>query len=296
MDPANPEPAAVFAGTPVDIAAAYLSPVSPAQFISNPDANLLRKTGWNVWYSEARPDAVLTTLHAVHGQQAYLVHATADATWRLTGAVQMPAVRWQPDAFNLVGFSVSAQAPPTFAQFFGGSAAHRHNRLYRLVEGTWQRVTDPSAQSMRSGEAFWIYCEGSSRYRGPLTVEAGTERGLVLGSRVAELVVRNASGNPLSAVIENVIGSPGSLPLTLVVRAVGDPAAPVLDREVSASSRGWIQPLPPLEAGGSLRIPIKTRPAEMTSYVQTSVLRLTTDLGAETWVPVVGVREDLKSN
>lgn len=296
VEPANPDPAVVFAGLPVDIAAAHLTPVSSAQFVANPDADILRRTGWKVWYAPSRQDAFLTSLHAIHGQQAYLVHATENATWRATGAVMLEGVRWQSDAYNFVGVQVSATSAPTFAQYFGGSPAHRHDKIYRLVEGVWQKVADPSAAPMRSGEAFWIYCEGSSRFRGPITVDAGSNRGLVLGTATGEVILRNASNHPLRPTVENVILGQGSLPLSIVVSAVGDPAAPVRDLRASQSSTGWIQPLPPLEAGTALRVPVAARLGAMTAYVQVTALRITTDLGTETWVPVVGVREDLKSN
>lgn len=296
VDPANPDPAVVFADSPVDVAAAHIAPVSSAQFVSNPDADLLKKSGWNVWYSATRPDAVLTTLHAVQGQQPYLLHATEDYVWKPTGAVMMAGVRWEADAYSLVGFSVSATSPPTFAQFFEGSPAHRHNRIYRMVEGTWRQVTDPSAQTMRSGEAFWMYCDGSSRYRGPLSVDATIGRGLVLGVRGGALVLRNVSGHPVTPTLADVSTGPGSLPVSMVVRAIGDPRTPIQSREVSPSRVGWVQPLPTLEAGGSLRIPMAARREAMSEHVQTAILRLSTDLGTETWVPVVGVREDLKSH
>lgn len=296
VEPGDSSPAAVFAGLPVDIAAAFLSPATPAQFISNPSADLLRRSGWRVWYSPDRADGFLANLHAVHGQQAYLVHATANATWRAAGAVRLPEVQWQADTFNFVGFPVSPQNPPTFAQYFAASPAHRHDRIYRLVEGVWQKVADPSAQSMRSGEAFWIFCAGSSRFRGPVVVDTPSSQGLVLGRTGGELIIRNASGNPLTPTLENVILGPGSLPLSLVVRAVGDPKAPIRDLAASTASTGWIQPLPTLEAGGALRIPIAAQLPAMTAYVQTTALRVTTDLGTETWVPVVGLRADLKRN
>lgn len=294
VEPADPDPVVVFSGLPVDVVAAFLAPATEAQFVSRPDAGILRKTGWSVWYGATRPDAFLSTLHAVHGQQAYLIHATRDHRWEAVGGVMMTEVRWRANAYQLVGFSLSRTSPPTFAQFFSGSAAHRHDRIYRLEGGVWERVTDPTAQAMRSGEAFWIYTDGSSRYQGPLSVEAGTRQGLVLGERAGALVLRNASGNPLRPTVEDVRVGGGTLPLSVVVRAVGDPRAPVRDIAASSTTRGWVQPLPTLEAGGALRVPLRVPLEAMTGYVQATTLRITTDLGTETWVPVVGVRRDLE--
>jgi len=158
--PQDPEPAKVFAGTPVDIAAAFSGPLTSAQFMTDPGANLFRLAGWSAWYAESRPDAFLKSLHAINGQQGYLLHARQDFTLSVTGLVSPAAVRWQADAFNYVGFSVDAVTAPTFARFFGGSAAHNHNRIYRLENGVWRQATNPAAEVMRSGEAFWIFCTG----------------------------------------------------------------------------------------------------------------------------------------
>jgi biotin carboxyl carrier protein len=98
------------------------------------------------------------------------------ATGRVTGA----PVAWQPDAFNFTGASVAAVGGPTFAQYFAGSSALKNQTIYRMVDGRWKQVIQPSAESMRSGEAFWIFCEGSSDYQGPLRVET-TGQALALG-------------------------------------------------------------------------------------------------------------------
>src|SRR5437667_8818882 len=169
--PPNSDPGLLFASTPVDIAASYYAHASSAQFIARPGSEMFKKAGWGVWYAGNRPDAFLKTLYSIYGQQAYLIHSTRDYTWSITGAVTPAAARWQPNAFNFVGFSVNSPGAPTFAQFFGGSLAHNHNRIYRLSNGAWRQVLDPSAETMQSGEAFWIYCNGNSGYQGPLQVE-----------------------------------------------------------------------------------------------------------------------------
>jgi hypothetical protein len=51
--------------------------------------------------------------------------------------------------------------------------------------------------------------------------------------------------------------------------------------------------MPPMEAGARLGLPFMARTAEMTAYEQVSLLKISTDLGTELWVPVVGRRADL---
>jgi hypothetical protein len=158
VDPTESEPAILFAAHPVDVVATLGTPTPAAQFVRNAGVDLFKAYGWAVWYAPARPDAFLSTLYAVQGGKAYLIHATTNAALTVSGTVPPLQMNWIPDAFNFAGFAVQNPGAPTFEQFFGGSTAHQHNRIYRLVNGTWRQVLDPGAQTMRAGEAFWIYC------------------------------------------------------------------------------------------------------------------------------------------
>ena len=292
--PAETKPSVLFDQTPVDIVAGYFAPGSSAQFMTAPGADLFSQAGWGVWYAENRPDAFLKTLHSIYGQQAYLIHAKSDFTWTVSGAVTPAATRWQANSYNFTGFGVHPVAAPTFAQFFSGSAAHRHNKIYRLANGAWRRVSDASAEAMRSGEAFWIYCDGASTYQGPLRAETKTRMGVVLGDGVDTLTLRNDTGNPLTPTVEHVVSGGTPVPLSIVVQAVGDSNAPVKSVSLAQPSGAWTQPLPPLEGGGAWRVPLEARVQELTSAIQGSLLKITTDLGTEQWIPVIGVRKDVE--
>jgi hypothetical protein len=50
-----------------------------------------------------------------------------------------------------------------------------------------------------------------------------------------------------------------------------------------------------LEAGSAVRVPFETRWQEMKAYTQGSLLKISSDVGTEVWIPVVGVRMDLKA-
>jgi hypothetical protein len=252
----NPDPAAVFAGTPVDIAASHFTRSGSAQFVTDPGSDMFKKAGWGVWFAESRPDAFLKTLHAIHGQQGYLIHSRSDFTWRVSGAVTVPDVKWQPNAFNFVGFGVHAQGAPTFAQFFGGSKAHRHNKIYRLANGSWRRVNDPSAEPMRSGEAFWIYAAGNSTYTGPVAIATTTKSGVLLSTGADDLTLRNATTHPVAATIEHVAPATNALPLALVVQVSGATGNQVRTAASALPEGNWSQPLPPLEPGTALSVPL----------------------------------------
>lgn len=292
--PADSDPAVVFANTPVDIAAALYDSGSSAQFMTDPGADLFHLGGWAVWYSDQRPDAFLKTLYAIYGQQAYLVHAKSSFAWQVTGAVVPPQIRWRPNSFNLVGFSVAAVGGPTFAQFFAGSAALRSQPIYRLTAGSWRKVTVPGAETIRSGEAFWIYCDGASDYQGPLSVKTATMQGVVLGLEPDDLTLWNETDHPITPTVEHVVTGSNPVPLAIAVQVVGDPTAPVKSVAVPKPDGAWTQLLPPLEARASIKVPFQARSADMQSAVQASVLKVSSDLGTEVWVPVFGIREDLK--
>jgi hypothetical protein len=55
----------------------------------------------------------------------------------------------------------------------------------------------------------------------------------------------------------------------------------------------WRQPMPPLAANASISVPFECRAAAMSRPSQTSLLKITTDIGTETWVPVMSFRDDL---
>lgn len=294
VDPLNPEPGQVFAGLPVDIAAGFYARTASAQYVTNPDANMYKRAGWGVWYGPDRADGFLSTLHAISGQRAYLLHATDDCIWEVTGNVVRLTTRWQPDAFNLVGFPVASRGGPTFAEFFGGSRAHAHNRIYVLENDVWRRVNDPTAESMRSGEAFWIYCDGSSSYQGPLRIEPPVQQGVVLLRGPAELVLRNDSGHPLTATVEHVPADGPPVPMSLVMSGVRGSQGLVQQISAPLPAGPWVQPLPPIEAGEGLRLPIEARREDIQLPRQASLLKISTDIGTEDWIPVICLRTDLE--
>jgi len=292
--PLESDPTLLFKGTSVDIVASYYAHVSTAQFIGNPAGDLFKKQGWGVWYAPSRADAFLKSLHSIYGQQGYLIHAKSDYTLNITGGAVPTTVSWVANEYNFVGFSVRASGAPTFTQFFDGSSAHNHNKIYRLTDGAWRRVLDPTAESMKSGEAFWIYCDGASKYSGPLAVETLTRGGLFVGAGGDDLTLRNQTGHPVTATVEHVPSGTNAVPLSLVIQLVGAADTPVQSVAVAKPDGPWTQSLPPMEAGTAMRMPFEVRGQDLRVGLQSSLLKISTDLGTETWIPVVTTRKDLE--
>jgi hypothetical protein len=293
VEPKDPDPAGVFAGVPVDKVARLFNAPASNQFVTDPGVDLFKAGGWGVWYASQLPEAFLKSLDRIEGNVPYLVHATKAFQWRVTGGVRLARNDWKADAYNLVGFPVRSAGGPTFGEFFAGSPAHLGQPIYRMVNGRWKKVLSPNAETMRSGEAFWIYCAGPSDFSGPLRVETASLQGLLLGRGGVELVLRNECPHPLTPELHHLAGGAAPVPLSILVRRYGDPAAPVESVAVAMSNGAWRQPMPPLEANASIAVPFECRAAAMGRPCQTSLLKITTDIGTETWVPVMSFRDDL---
>ena len=256
--PSNPDPATVFAGLPVSIAATYLRAITSVQFIKDPAVIGWKKEGWGVWYAPGRPDGFLSTLFAIDGNRPYLLYAEQECVWQITGCVALEPVRWKNDSFNLVGFGLDPESPPTFEKFFASSPAHRHYRIYRLANDRWERVINPTNSVMRAGEACWVHCRGVSDYQGPLRVTLPTHEQIVFGARAeAPIVLANESGDPASVRLETASTDAG-LPLAYILRGITAGQMDDLTLDLPA-----VHQLPTLEAGKKTSVRLKVRRERM---------------------------------
>ncbi|MDA3923254.1 MAG: hypothetical protein PF904_00970 [Kiritimatiellae bacterium] len=294
VDPVIRAPGVVFAGVPVDIVASYEGTVFFRQYVADPNADLFKSLGWGTWYAPSREDSFLSELGAVYGKKSYLVHATEGATLSVDGTVSCTPRLWRADSYNLAGFSLSTQAPPTFATFFGGSSAHKNASIYRLNGGVWQKIIDTSNVAMKSGEAFWIYTDGPSSYQGPLEVTAGVGGSVVLrDGRVEDLILKNCTDFPINPSLEHVVPS-GEFPLSIVVDVVGGVWTGIKQVPAALGNASWVVDLPALEADAGFKIPLALQSDKMVEAEVNSLLCIKSDLGTEIWVPLTGLREDLK--
>lgn len=288
VNPASPKPADCFQGAAVSMVAAFTGADKSLQFGKNAGViNLVPQNGWDVWYAGSRQDAFLTSFFQMNGGKAYLVRADSDCTWNVTGTVVPAAVNWRPNTFSLVGFCLDSVSPPTFDQFFAGSAAHHPYQIYRLVNDNWEKVDNAQSTQMRSGEAYWIYCKGKSSYQGPLTVKAPNAAGFSLnGSTASGIFLQNNSPNPLGVQVRKVAGG-AQLPLAYQLRAVT--ATNVVTAALDLPDTFA---LPSFDAGEKRGLWLAVQPERMTSATQTNLLKITTDLGTEFWLPVTANRSE----
>lgn len=286
VTPANPAPANLFQGTPVTMAAGFTGADKTIEFVQNPATNnLTKQNGWDVWYAPSRADAFLSSLFQIAGNKPYLFYSESDFNLSINGNAVLNTVKWRPNSFSLTGFGLDDVSPPTFDQFFSGSAAHKPFRIYRLVNDAWVKVDNAQTTQMRSGEAYWIYCKGGSDYQGPITVkpEVGSQITL-LGGNLAGVLLQNKTANPLNVRVQNFTGST-QLPLAYALRAVS--STNVVNAEFDLPDNYALQRFDPAEKRG---LWLALRPERMNVAEQTGLLKITTDLGTQLWLPVSSQR------
>lgn len=287
IDPIATAPADLLKDLPVDVVAGFSSSAKPAQFVADPSVDMLKTYGWNVWYSPRRADHFLSTLSAIQGGKPYLVHATTNAVLVIHGSEAPDLFQWTPDAFNFVGFPVANPGSPTFAEFFSGSPNHDTNKIYRMVNGTWRRVTDPAGTSMRSGESFWIYCDGSSSYKGPVEFSAGFHSGLIVSAATgASITMRNRSTYPITVTLEHITDAAAPVPLVSNITIYDLENALIKEARVAFDADNWSIPLPAMEAGTGMKLPLEIDRDRAGFSTRQSVIKATTDLGTIAYLPL----------
>ncbi len=218
----RPEPndsESVFGGLPLASAWTWNPSGPKVEFIDDPEEQLAPSPQWLGYFPRPRPESILTNLFAVQANRAYLlkIEGTEPVIWSVTGVPEVQTTRWIPDAFNLVGFSVDPQQAPTFGNFLAPSPAHVGQPIYRLVNGQWEQIANPYAATIRSGEAYWVYCAGPSDYSGPLAIELEAGKSLDFGGgrETSRLRLRNLSNAPALLSLHQ-LASPAPIPLTIL--------------------------------------------------------------------------------
>ena len=169
---------------------------------------------WLTWLPATNELASTRNLFTLQCGKPYLVKlpdGAASTNWSIAGRPVLKTIEWREDAYNLVGFQVDDAAPPTFESFFSASPQHAGQPVYRLsTTGTWDLASSPT-DTMRTGEAFWIYAGGYSEFQGPLAVETDQRSGLEYGLSLMEqnLRIRNGSTDPVTVWVQEV---PAQLP------------------------------------------------------------------------------------
>ncbi len=258
---------------------AWLDTHSTAEFIRNPDEGLWNQPGWGV-YHRATERQFLNSLHAVIAGWTYLIKLTGDAdvSFQVTGVPSTKKTEWNPDAFNLVGFHVNPANGPTFSNFFSASSAHSTLTIYKFsaTSGKWEFVDNPDSGKVESGEAYWIYSEGSSSYQGQLEIVLPLLDGLNFGQFADTLTIElhNVSDTAMTVAIE---------PLS---------AAISLTYETYNSDLGYLE-WPPLgqmpdislAAGAQRLVKISVRREDLQTDQADAVVQITSSTGTRLLVP-----------
>jgi hypothetical protein len=294
VEPIKGDPSALFAGTPIEIAAAYMRPLTAMEFIDSPSQVLPDRKGWNVWYAPGREDALLSNLSAIQAHHSYLLFTEQAYTWSLEGTPYHGSARWHPNAFSLVGFPIAAAEQPTVAAFFAGAAAHSPLKIYQMSGGQWSLVSAPAQTLMKSGAAYWAHSKGASDFRGPLKVDFGgsSSGGLVFSESVTtrRMEIRNVSPYPQHLTCTLQGGSTGVLPLSYLMRVLDGPNQPI--EVVSVPFTDGLK-LGPLEAGAAFILDLVVTQEAVTVPVMNTTLTIISTAGPRIEVPLVSLRGDL---
>ena len=213
VEPQPTAPDSVFQGLPVASVWRWNPEGNRVDFLQDPAEGLVSQPGFLGYFPPHRPESILTNVYAIEANTAYLINleGTVPVTWTLRGRPSLEPTPWIADSFNLRGFHVNGSAAPAFGDYFEASTAHAGQPVYRLTAaGVWGLVTAQYSTPIRSGEAYWVYCEGPSDYRGPIEID--TEDGDAVefggGLNTARIFLKNRSTVPAVVSIRYLSGNP----------------------------------------------------------------------------------------
>ena len=294
VDPLENDPNLLFEETPIEIVTSYFRPVSTQQFVENPSEVLKNPEGWNVWYRPGRADELLTDIYEIQAHTSYLIYTKEDYNWMLEGVPFYGTTQWHPNAYSLVGFPIDSAQAPTVENFFAGVSAHAELKVYKLVSGNWNLITDAAGTLMEAGVAYWTYAKGDSEFSGPLQIDFSTESfgGLIYreDSNAQEIVLKNVTPYPQEITVSLVAGKTGLIPLSLGILKINGEEQPI-DR-VSLPFGDSIE-IKALEAGESFLLGLEVRQMEVNVPLMASSLAVSTDAGVRIEIPLVSIRQDL---
>lgn len=214
----------LFTDPSITIVATPTKPFGSVEFITDPASGFFNRSGWEVW--QRTTELGSNTLSRLFGYRGYLIKSTADVTVNVTGVARYVPHEWEPDSYNLAGFSLHSAT--TFGAFFADiSSSHPVNRIFRLnaATGNWEAVRP--TDSMNSGEAYWIYCDGRSDWTGSVKVDF--QGYLDFGAGEISVAIPGPSGDLMVSLREltftNVMGTDRSVTLGKELPATAGAAA-----------------------------------------------------------------------
>lgn len=196
--PENNDIEDIFSGIPVASVWRWIPEKLGKDFITDPAEGLMNLDGWYGYFPEPKPEAFLSNLYTISANTAYLIklEGANPKTIQITGKPQLVKKSWRTNGFTLTGFPLVSGQEPSFGDFFANSNAHQGQPVYKLnSQGVWQAVQSPYLERMKSGEAYWFYTNGTSRYQGliNLTIEQGESLSYQEAFTEMDLVLSNSS-------------------------------------------------------------------------------------------------------
>lgn len=274
--------ASAFNGVPISSVWTWNPRGLAVQYIQNPSEALIKQSDWRAYFPPSRgEDAFLTNLFNLQANRAYLVEITGNnnVTWTISGVPSLKRREWIPDSFNLTGFAVDPNSPPAFGAFFTDSKAHVGQAIYRLNNsGTWEFVQNLSSTNMRSGEAFWIYTEGTSDYAGPLQVGPDSGYDLDFHNTLPERILK----------VKNISSVTKTVSLKLINP---DAAFPLLKFTLDDNGMDKWVAFGPIESvalapGKEGFFRLSVRRADMTTEIVNAILEISDGAGALYRIPI----------
>lgn len=299
VDPASRVCDDVLQGIPVESVWLYSARAAAPQFVSDPRRLTPESPDWLVHVpASANPAAAaVSTLFAMPGGRPYLVKLAAptNVTWSIRGKPAIRAARFEPRAFNFVGFHLDPATQVSVLNFFAPNNALSGQPVYDLQpNGEWRAVTAPGSTFLRPGRAYWVHAAAPTEYSGPTDIVPGGQGGIAfanVGSSAA-LKLSNRSAARRTLTLRML---PSETPPT------GEPAnaGPLILGYRPEGSKPYA-PLPTphtvvLEAGQSDELEIELRrqamanfaiPAGATAARYQSLMEITDGFGTRVFLPL----------
>ncbi len=291
VQPPVHSPEIVFAALPEDSSVWHYSQrISRVEYIKNPDEGLWNQPGWNVYY-KSQEKGFLSNLYAILPDRAYLVFVAGqeEVSIPVTGVPSVKEIRWAADSFNLMGFSVAeaSNTPVSFARYFSGSPAHTGQAVYTLDTGGQWKMIDNNTAIIQPGRAYWVYCQGSSKFQGNLNITLPVAGGLnfVKGNSTQEIILHN-----ISAISRDISFQNFSSDVFLTYQYYDEASEGFLYPPLST------MPVLSLGAGEKITVTLNVRREKMAGGEAGSVLTIKDNGGTTVHVPVWVDRESITAS
>ena len=194
----------LFKDLPVKSVWAWDYRFSSVQYVIDPEKLLPEQQEWLVYFPQESKKSFLSSLYTLQGGRSYLIELDANGPINMTiqGSPVMNEFDWKSNSFNLVGFHVDPNFSPTFSSYFRFSPAHNGEPIYKLERsGKWVRVK-PDEEIIKSGCAYWVFCDGFSRYNGSFATLLPQNSGLYFNRFSYEQHIKISNNTSTESMVE----------------------------------------------------------------------------------------------